>query len=347
MVHGVLGATPIQILLLFFGWAGAGLPFNSAFWFMGLIIQLYLVFPFLCVLLKDLGERKFLLATSIVSVALLYLLPMIWVGLFVGGWLFEFCVGMVIADHYSRVESLLRGIRNTTLLLLAYLVGLMLSNFKATWPLGRPLYGIALTLFIWSIYNTAGKTGIFNPIRRFLVFMGLIAFPMWLINQPFMQEYYLLFASGDLIFWNEIVGDPANFKILPISKFLLVKLNYIVLIIALSFILTRLDEQIARKTASWQLNLAGPHPPSSSPHPYPPPHSPRDLSEPLDASEKAIPQYSQDETVQIEKEQLDDLLNQNEMLISRCRELLQSEKDLKVRIALMEEELNNRGVNAD
>jgi ATP-binding cassette subfamily F protein uup len=36
--------------------------------------------------------------------------------------------------------------------------------------------------------------------------MGLIAFPMWLINQPFMQEYYLLFASGDLRF--EIPAPP-------------------------------------------------------------------------------------------------------------------------------------------
>jgi len=84
-----------------------------------------------------------------------------------------------------------------------------------------------------------------------------------------MQEYYLLFASSDLTFWNEIVGNPANFNILPISKFLLVKLNYFVLIIALSFVLTRLDEEMARKTASWQLSLPRLQPNPSSPHPYP------------------------------------------------------------------------------
>jgi len=80
-VHGVLGATPTQILLLFLGWAGVGLPFNSALWFMVLVVQLYLVFPLLHILLKDLGERKFLMAMWIVSVAILFLLPMPWVGL--------------------------------------------------------------------------------------------------------------------------------------------------------------------------------------------------------------------------------------------------------------------------
>jgi len=342
IVHGVLGATPTEILLLFFGWAGAGLPFDSALWFMGLIIQLYLVFPFLLILLKNIGERGFLLVTWIVSVVSLYLLPGPVVGLFVGGWLFEFCVGMAVANHYTRVEPMLRGFRNIFLLLLAYLTGLMLSNFKVTWPLGRPLYGIAITLFIWSIYNTAREMKIFSPVRRFFIFMGLIAFPMWLINQPFMQEYYLLFASPHLTFWNDIVGDPANFKILPISKFLLVELNYTIIIIALSYILTRLDEEIARKTAAWQLKLQKIQLPPPSSHPTQQPPSPRDLSQAPDTSKIAPPQYSQGEMLQIEKKQLDELLNQNELLISRCRELLGTEKELKVRIALLEEKLDSR-----
>lgn len=254
VVHGVLGATPSQILVLFLGWAGVGLPFNSALWFMGLIVQLYLVFPLLHILLKAMGARRFLLGIWMVSVASLFFVPFLWVGLFVGGWLFEFSVGMVMANHYSRVEPMLHGIKTMTLLLLAYLTGLLLSNFRVTWPLGRPLYGIALTLLIWSIYNTAREAKIFNPIRRFFVFMGLSSFAMWLINQPFMQEYYLLLASRDLTFWNEIVGDPTNFQILPINKFLLVELSYITIIILLSFILTRLDRRIARKTSSWRLN---------------------------------------------------------------------------------------------
>lgn len=256
IVHGTLGATPPQILLLLFGWAGVGLPFNSALWFMGLIVQLYLVFPLLLAVLRDYGERKFLFGTWAMSVVSLFIFPPPYVGLFFGGWLFEFCVGIALANYYPRFEPMLRGIRPMILLLFAYIVGLVLSNFRVSWPLGRPLYGIALTLLIWSIYSTTREAKIFNSVRRFFVFMGLISFPLWLINQPFMQEYYLLLASPDLTFRNAIVGDLANFSILPISKFLLVELSYAAIIIILSFILARLDNRIARATSSWRLNTS-------------------------------------------------------------------------------------------
>ena len=246
IVHGNIGATPTQIILLIFGWAGVGLPFNSALWFMGLILQLYLVFPLLLAIFRNYGEQKFLLGTWIVSVFSLFFFPPPYVGLFFMGWLFEFCVGMVLANYYSRVESIIHGIKPMALLLLAYILGLVLSNFRIGWPLGRPLYGIALTLLIWSIYSTIKEVDIFKLPRRFFVFMGLISFPLWLINQPFMQEYYLLIGSPDLTFRSQIGGDLANFGILPISKFLLIELSYSALIIILSIILAKLDDRISR-----------------------------------------------------------------------------------------------------
>jgi len=51
--------------------------------------------------------------------------------------------------------------------------------------------------------------------------------------------------------------------------------------------------------------------------------------------------------IEIEKEQLDELLNRNEILINRCRELLQAERYLKARIALLEERLSNRRIDGD
>ncbi len=330
MIHGGPGATPTQLLLLFFGWAGAGLPFNSALWFMGLIVQLYLVFPILLLALRILGERKFLLGTWIWSVALLYVAPPPWVGLFFGGWLFEFCAGMSIANHYSRIEPDLRGAKAVVLLLLAYLAGLALSNFRETWPLGRPIYGIALTLLIWSIYNTARTTEIFKPARKFFIFMGLLSFPLWLINQPFMQEYYLLLASPNLTFRNDIVGDALNFEVLPISRFLLVEFSYAMIIIVLSFILIKIDAQITSVASSWRLDTR------------------QHLKKPPSViTQTVMPELGNDHYVQISKKHLDELFDENLQLINRCRELLQKNRDLRARISLLEEELRARGANVD
>jgi len=252
VIHGNLGATPIQVFGAFLGYAPL-LSLNPSFWFMMLIVQLYLLFPILREVLGTVKEREFLAGTGAVTVLFLFLLAdrMPWAGFFAGCWLFEFSLGMVMANHRSRVESLLRGIRSIILLLLAYLLGLGLSSFPQTWALGRPLYGAALTLLLWSIYNTVRGMGGFGGLNGMLVFIGRNSFAMFLINQPFIQEYYLLLGNRDLVFMNPIIGNPRNFGTLSISRYLMVELSYVILVIFLSYLLTEVERRIAERVSSW------------------------------------------------------------------------------------------------
>jgi len=121
---------------------------------MSLIIQLYFLFPYLQRLLTNIGERRFLLLSALFSILFLRVFSNMWIlaGVFFGCWLLEFSIGMVMANHYSKISSTL-GAKTIVPLFTGYILGLYLSSSPLTWPLGRPLYGITLTLFLWSLYN--------------------------------------------------------------------------------------------------------------------------------------------------------------------------------------------------
>jgi len=261
VLYGDPGATWEQILWVFVGWAPL-LFFNPSFWFMILIVQLYLFFPLLRGLLSRVGEIDFLIGMWVVSVAFLslfkYEFP--WAGFFFGCWIFEFSLGMVLANHYSRVDSIL-GVKTIIPLLLAYLSGFYLSSFAVTWPFGRPLCGTALTLLLWSIYNTVKEIRILRILKGAFVFIGFSSFAMYLINQPFIQEYFC-FVTGlprgrlsGLIFENQNIGSDVNFLVLPISRYLLIVLSYSIVIVFLSFMLTKVDTYLSRRLSSWRLKI--------------------------------------------------------------------------------------------
>jgi len=246
ILHGTPGASFPQLAGVFIGWAPL-LSLNPSFWFISLIIQLYLFFPFLRNLLTNLGEKRFLLLTAFFSVAFLRgfeyirLLP----GVFFGCWLLEFSFGMVMANHFSKVNRIL-GIKTIIPLFLGYILGLYLSGTPITWPLARPLYGITLTLLLWSLYNIIKALPL---IKNVFVFIGLNSYAMFLINQPFIQEFFVfvtgfIFQSERLQFSNLIIGSSENFLVLPISTYLPITLSYLIIMICLSVIFTRIDGMI-------------------------------------------------------------------------------------------------------
>jgi peptidoglycan/LPS O-acetylase OafA/YrhL len=258
-IYGGPGATLLQLWGVFWGYSPI-LPLNPSFWFVMLIVQLYLLFPVLRKVLGLVKERMFLAGTGLVSVLSLFLLSRMspWAGFFVGGWLFEFSLGMVLANHRSGVESRLRGWKSIIVFSGVYLIGFGLSNFRETWPLGRPIYGVALTLFLWSVYNTLGGVGLLDGLNRLLVFVGRNSYAMFLINQPFIQEYYLMFGSLDLTFRNQIIGNRTNFSILPISRFLIVELNYLTLVVFLAYLLTEIDKYLTKQISSLRSRKSSP-----------------------------------------------------------------------------------------
>jgi peptidoglycan/LPS O-acetylase OafA/YrhL len=237
---GVLGSQLPGVLM---GWAPL-LRLNPSFWFISLIIQLYFFFPFLQRLLNSLGEKKFLIFSTLFSVLFLRVFENMWIlaGVFFGCWLLEFSFGMVMANHFSKISSML-GIKTIVPLFLGYVLGLYFSSSPLMWPLGRPLYGIALTLFLWSLYN------IFKDVlllKKVFVFIGLNSFSLFLINQPFIQEFFI-FVTGFILqgqqlqFKNLTIGSSENFLILPISTYLPITLSYLILVICVSVMFTKIE----------------------------------------------------------------------------------------------------------
>ncbi len=69
-------------------------------------------------------------------------------------------------------------------------------------------------------------------------------------------------------------------------------------------------------------------------------------SQPPSLPEKQVsPLQGKDRMVQIKRRQLGELMRDNELLIKRCRELMQRHKDLKARISLLERELQGHNTN--
>ncbi len=252
VIHGGLGAAPREIFAAILGYAPL-LSLNPSFWFVMLIVQLYLLFPVLRGIMGAVKEWVFLFGTGVISVLSLFLLARVrpWAGFFVGGWLFEFSLGMVMAKHRLQVESRLHGGRSIIVFFLVYLLGLGLSDFRETWPLGRPIYGVALTLLLWSTYNTLVRRGVLTGLNGLLVFVGRNSYAMFLINQPFIQEYFLWLGSRDLIFRNQIIGDPRNFSALPISRYVMVEWSYVMLVVFLSYLFTKVEKYLSRQI-SWR-----------------------------------------------------------------------------------------------
>lgn len=241
-----------ELVGIFFGFAPT-LPFNPSFWFISLIVQFYLVFPFLRKILLQIGETKFLFAALTFTIFSLFLRSANWLlRFFIGSWLFEFSLGMVLANHITEVDAKLRGLKTVIFIFFIYVLGISFSNSPYTLLISRPTYSLALTFLVWSIYNTLKEINYLQIVKKTFVFVGINSYAMFLINQPYIQEYYafsirFIIPGQSLHFRNEIQGDVSNFLILPISTYIMMIGIYFVVIIFFSFLLTVLDERIHRE----------------------------------------------------------------------------------------------------
>jgi len=175
---------------------------------------------------------------------------------FVGSWLVEFGIGMVLANHFTEVDSKLRGLKPMVLLFTTYVLGVSFTGFPLTLLLSRAVYGVSLTLLLWSTYNTIKEWNFFQVFKKSFVFIGLNSYATYLINQPFIQEYYvfmmLLFnMNRSLHFRSEVSGDAYNFLILPFDKYLIMMFIYLVVMVYLSAYLTRLEENLHKKITTF------------------------------------------------------------------------------------------------
>jgi putative ABC transport system ATP-binding protein len=83
-------------------------------------------------------------------------------------------------------------------------------------------------------------------LKKAFVFIGLNSFALFLINQPFIQEFFIFLTrlslpGQELQFKNLIIGSPENFLILPINTYLPITLSYLVMVICVSILFTKID----------------------------------------------------------------------------------------------------------
>ncbi len=175
---------------------------NPSWWFIWLIIQLYVLFPFLIDLLKKKGAVYFLLVTFAVTVisrtsgvmgfTFSADLSKWMTGLFCGTRLFEFSFGMyaglLIANRNVKLEELL----NNRFKLPFISVLIYLTGFVASWTYFGSIFShflitIGLSGMFYSIFEFLFKG--FKTIEIPILWIGRNSYSTFLIHQTFMKFY--------------------------------------------------------------------------------------------------------------------------------------------------------------
>jgi peptidoglycan/LPS O-acetylase OafA/YrhL len=166
---------------------------NAAWWYFGLLVQLYLVFPILFRLLQKLGAVWFLVLCGVVTLGSRYLLLNVLSahgyyvqGAFFGARLWEFAAGMVLGLLYRRHQVVTEEWLFTGLTFLAgvvvYTLGLysyatILSYTVTDALIGTGLFIILAHVALWS--------GLLPRLGGMLAYVGAYSYGLYLLHQPY------------------------------------------------------------------------------------------------------------------------------------------------------------------
>ncbi len=171
---------------------------NPAWWFFGLIVQLYLVFPLLAALLHRLGPALFLGGAAAFTIASRWLLldvieanGIFVQGAFFGSRLWEFAAGMSLALllRRDRVRTLgwLLGFRGLAAGALLYAAGFLSYRPGPSFTCTDGLVGMGL--FALLAHLSRGLVAL-PGLRGPLLFLGATSYGFYLLHQP-----YVLYAG--------------------------------------------------------------------------------------------------------------------------------------------------------
>lgn len=169
---------------------------NPSWWFVWLLLQFYLLFPFLYRVQKRTGVRNFLLlALAVTFVCRIAGITGIrysdnlyyWMtGIFFGTRLAEFAVGMVLAVYFHRILNssgrLPPVLKIAGVSVFAYVLGLLASF---TWP-GTVVSNVLVTVGMSGLFYTAW-VGIFKNNRVLasaITWIGIESYAIYLVHQP-------------------------------------------------------------------------------------------------------------------------------------------------------------------
>jgi len=166
-----------------------------AWWFFGLLVELYIVFPLFYRLLRGVGPVQFLVYSALFTISTRYLLQDVlqahgnWSqGAFFGARLWEFAAGMVLAYYYRHHPGLVEEhfFAGTTLLagICLYVLGTYSYQPVFTYTLTDAFIGIGL--FIMTAHLSRWIESL-PGVRSLLVYVGAYSYGLYLLHQPFVM----------------------------------------------------------------------------------------------------------------------------------------------------------------
>jgi len=166
---------------------------NAAWWYFGLLLQLYLVFPLLHIARARLGTSAFLAMSAVVTVGTRYLFLELWPSQYSGALmqgalftcrLFEFSAGMVIGAAYARdrraTEGWLLSLPSIAAGALLYAAGLY--AWGHAFVLADGLIGCGLLLFLAGIADQLERVA---WLQSKIATIGAFSYGLYLFHQPY------------------------------------------------------------------------------------------------------------------------------------------------------------------
>ncbi len=169
---------------------------NPAWWYFGLLLQLYLVFPPLFLLLVRVGPGVFLALTLFATFACRWIMLVghpvdgVWVqGAFFGARLFEFTAGMALGWWYQRAPEVTerRLFAMPALILGAALYALGLASYRSieTYVATDALLCCGLFLLLVHLARALAARPRLGAV---LATIGVYSYGLYLVHQPYVIE---------------------------------------------------------------------------------------------------------------------------------------------------------------
>jgi peptidoglycan/LPS O-acetylase OafA/YrhL len=167
---------------------------NSAWWYFSLILELYLVFPFLFRLLQKVGPMWFLIICGAETIISRYLILSVfqlggeWTqGGFFGCRLWEFALGMVLGLNERKsagaLEDSILSVRAMLAGLAIYTLGLYCYGSTLTYTLTDALTGTGLFLILCNLARLIEVT--IPRAGRAIAYIGLFCYGLYLLHEPY------------------------------------------------------------------------------------------------------------------------------------------------------------------
>ncbi len=171
--------------------------FNPAWWFFGMLLEFYLVFPVLLFLLRRWGPTRFLIAAGLLTLASRYLLVFVLhahgnyvQGGFFGARLWEFACGMVLATLYrTKSDVVARHLFSwqvSLIGLLIYTLGTLSYRPTITYIATDALIGTGLFLFLAPI---SSRLSTLTFLRAVFGWAGTYSYSIYLFHQPYIMYF--------------------------------------------------------------------------------------------------------------------------------------------------------------